>query len=199
MFYSDEMRNLLVTETNRYANQHNLQLAAITEDEMNKFAGILLFSGYNTLPNQRLYWNTDEDVSSNIVRKTMPRNRFMDIKRSLHMTNNDNLNSDDKVAKVRPLYDLLNKSLMQFKIFHRDLSCDEQMIPYFGKHSAKMYMRSKPVKFGYKLWVICSSNEFPYFLTIYTGRTDNSRGGVPLGTESSIPFRISSKFRIITL
>ena len=89
---------------------------------------------------------------------------------------------DDKVAKVRPLFELLNSNLMQFKVFHRDLSCDEQMLPYFGKHSAKMFMRSKPVKFGYKLWVICSSNGYPYFLTIYTGRNEKTKDAIPLGT-----------------
>lgn len=28
------------------------------------------------------------------------------------------------------------------------LSVDEQMIPYFGRHSCKMYMKGKPVRFG---------------------------------------------------
>ena len=39
MFYSEEMKHFLVTETNRSANQHNLQLPVIPEDEMTRFVG----------------------------------------------------------------------------------------------------------------------------------------------------------------
>ena len=30
---------------------------------------------------------------------------------------------------------------------------DELMVPYFGRHGCKQFMKNKPVKFGYKLWV----------------------------------------------
>ena len=28
------------------------------------------------------------------------------------------------------------------------------MVPYFGRHGAKQYIHGKPIKFGYKLWVM---------------------------------------------
>ena len=30
---------------------------------------------------------------------------------------------------------------------------DESMVPYFGRHGCKQYMRNKAVKPGYKFWV----------------------------------------------
>ena len=34
------------------------------------------------------------------------------------------------------------------------MSIDEAMIPYFGKHSTKQFIRGKPIRFGYKMWVL---------------------------------------------
>ena len=56
----------------------------------------------------------------------------------------------NKVAKVAFLYEAMNKNLSQWGIFHKKLSVDEAMVPYFGKHSAKMYIKGKPICFGYK-------------------------------------------------
>ena len=33
---------------------------------------------------------------------------------------------------------------------------DESTLPYFEKHGAKQYIHGKPIKFGYKLWVMAS-------------------------------------------
>ena len=30
------------------------------------------------------------------------------------------------------------------------------MVPYFGKHGAKQYIHGKPIKFGYKMWVMAT-------------------------------------------
>lgn len=47
---------------------------------------------------------------------------------------------------------------MQFDVFSHHLSIDEEMVPYFGRHASKMFIKTKPVRFGYKFWCICSSN-----------------------------------------
>jgi hypothetical protein len=53
------------------------------------------------------------------------------------------------------------------EIFSFSLSIDEQMVPHFGRHSCKMYIKGKPVKFGFKLWCLCSSEGYPYQLIPY--------------------------------
>ena len=137
---------------------------------MLKFIGIHLFSGYHILPRQRLYWEKAEDVNVSLVSGSMSRHRFEEIKKYLHMANNNGLNMDDKFAKVRPLINLVNQNLKQFGFFTRNLSADEQMLPYYGRHSGKQFMKNKPVKFGYKLWVLASSDGYPYHLIPYGGK-----------------------------
>ncbi|KRX78720.1 PiggyBac transposable element-derived protein 3 [Trichinella sp. T6] len=46
----------------------------------------------------------------------------------------------------------------QFDIFHEKLSIDEGMVPYYGHHSCKMFIRGKPIRFGYKIWTMSSAN-----------------------------------------
>ncbi|KRX20026.1 PiggyBac transposable element-derived protein 3 [Trichinella nelsoni] len=49
----------------------------------------------------------------------------------------------------------------QFGIFHEQLYIDEGMVPYFGHHSCKMFIRGKPIRFGYKIWTMSSANGIP--------------------------------------
>ena len=71
--------------------------------------------------------------------------------------------------------------MIQFGVQHEHLSIDESMVPYFGRHSCKQFIRGKPIRFGYKLWCICSSSGMPYKVVIYEGKTGNCEG--PLGTR----------------
>ncbi|XP_066958591.1 piggyBac transposable element-derived protein 3-like [Macrobrachium rosenbergii] len=44
---------------------------------------------------------------------------------------------------------------------------DESMVPYYGQHSAKMFIQGKPIKFGYKIWALCGIDGYPYKLQLY--------------------------------
>ena len=171
LFLSDEIVHHVVEHSIIYAQQKNNHSFVLSKDDIYKFVGITILTGYHSLPQQQLYWSKAEDVSVPIVSKCMSRNRFNEIKRFLHCCDNTKLDTKDKMAKVRPLLDLINKSLLQFGVFAEALSVDEQMLPYFGKHSAKMFIRNKPIKFGYKYWALCSKDGYPFQLDIYCGKT----------------------------
>ena len=172
----------LVCETNRYANRDkNMPDFQITNDEMHSFIGLLLLSGYNMRTSEKDYWSKSHDLSCPAFAETMSRNRFQKIKNVLHAANNQSLDSN-KMAKIKPLYDLLNQSLLMFGVLHENLSIDESMVPYFGRHSCKQFIRGKPIRFGYKCWVIASSCGLPYKITIYEGKDETCKG--PLGTRT---------------
>ena len=98
-----------------------------------------------------------EDLDAPIFRKIMSREKFMSIKKYFHIANNANL-TKSKVAKVLSLFNMLKERCLQFGVFDEQLSVDESMLPYRRLHSAKQYMRNKPVKFGHKIWMLCSAN-----------------------------------------
>ena len=72
---------------------------------------------------------------------------------------------------MEPLYDLLNKKIQQFGIVHEDLSIDDSMVLYYGRHSCKHFIRAKPIRFGYKLWVLASATGLTYKIEIYQGKS----------------------------
>lgn len=48
------------------------------------------------------------------------------------------------------------------------------MVPYVGRHSAKMYIRGKSIKFVYKLWVLASLQAYPFNLQVYVRKEKNN-------------------------
>jgi Transposase IS4 len=174
LIFDSEVLNLLVSQTNLYASQQNRHDFSIKLAEMRSFLGFLLFTGYHKLPQERMYWSLDNDLTTPIVRSSLTQQTFRSIKRNLHLNNNDQLDTNDKLYKVKPYVDVLNKKFQQFGTVHHNISIDEQMIPYRGHHSCKMFIFGKPIKFGFKSWTLASSSGYVYGFEIYSGKGSNT-------------------------
>ena len=79
LLFNDEIRDLIATETKRYASQQN-ELFYLQLHEIDTFIDIILLTGYNSRPCQRLYWSKDDNVTIPLIR-LMSRKRFEDIKK----------------------------------------------------------------------------------------------------------------------
>jgi len=66
------------------------------------------------------------------------------------------------MGKVRPLMTMLNERFQLFWPVENELSIDESMVPYYGRHSTKQFIRGKPIRFGYKLW--CLNTRLGYLI-----------------------------------
>ena len=67
-FFSEDVCSLIMSESERYAQQklhHDFYLSPV---ELDVFFGIILLSGYCSLPQERLYWCNDEDVGNDLVK-----------------------------------------------------------------------------------------------------------------------------------
>lgn len=60
---------------------------------------------------------------------------------------------------------------------------DEEMVPYFGRHSVKMYIKGKTIRFGFKLWCLCSSNGYLYKFIPYGEKTSTYENELGLGAN----------------
>ena len=178
LFFDESIIQLITVETKRYADQKGEHTFNVSESEIKAFLGILLLSGYHSLPREKLYWCNDEDVGVPLVQSKMSRNRFQTIKRFLHLSDNLNLEKNDRLRKIRSYLNMCKAALCQFGVFSKHLAIDEQMVPYFGKNSLKQYIRGKPVKFGMKLWVLASSDGFPFDFEVYTGKEGIAQKGL---------------------
>nr|CAH7734201.1 unnamed protein product [Callosobruchus chinensis] len=174
LYFSEDVWEKIVDFSKKYANDHNRHSFELDKTSLKRFVGILIFSGYHTLPATKMFWSKDEDKGIPLVRNCMSRNRFDSIKQNIHLSDNDQLDKGDRFSKLRPIFDMINEKNMQFGIFSYNLSIDEEMVPYFGRHSCKMFMKGKPIRFGFKLWCLCSSDGYLYEFIPYGGRSSNN-------------------------
>ncbi|KRX62646.1 PiggyBac transposable element-derived protein 3 [Trichinella sp. T9] len=165
--------------TERYALQKGVTLN-VEEEDIEKFFGLLLLSGYNCVPCENMFWSTAEDLAVPIARATMSRNRFHDLKKYFHIVDNMTLQEGDKLAKISPMYENMGKRLRQWGIFSEALSIDQCMVPYCGNRSCKMFIKGKEIRFGFKVWTMASSSGYPYAMQIYAGN-ERDRNKEPLG------------------
>lgn len=154
VMFCSSFYDVLIEQSNLYAIQHHSQLS-IDEDELRVFVGVCLLSGYCPVPNRRMYWSTDMDVNNPLVSSAIRRDRFDEIMRNLHFANNMLIN-DDPFYKVRPLFNIFNKTA---KLLPPDieLSVDETMVEYFGRHGCKQRIQMKPIRSGFKIWNLAGS------------------------------------------
>ena len=159
----NDIVDLLMEQTTIYAiRDKNKPNFSVSKGEMSNFIGLIFLSGYNIHKSQYDYWSVSPDLRCDSFRETMSRNRFAEIKPFLHAADNNALQEDTRMAKLKPLYNILNEKLVQFGIVHDSLSVDKSMVPYFGCHSCKQFIKAKPIRFGFKIWMLASSTGMLY-------------------------------------
>ena len=55
----------------------------------------------------------------------------------MHFADNLKLTPGNKMSKTSLLYDMMNKHLVQFDVFHSLVSIDESIVPYCGRLAQK--------------------------------------------------------------
>ena len=124
---------------------------------------MIMYMSVVHLPNTRLYWNTTMRVCA--ISDVMTRARFEFIMNSLHLSNNtlqpDRGDPDyDKLFKVREFLNNLNRNFESHADPEPIMSVYEQMIPFKGRHSLKVYMKNKPSKWGIKVWGLAGKSGY---------------------------------------
>jgi len=166
--FLDEVRDL----SNKYALQKFGTSYNITSEEINIFFAILLLSGYNPITDYDLYWSNSDDCVNKIVKEAISRNRFRLVKKSLHFGCKPDKEGEtpDKYKKVRMLIKHMQEKFSEMFIPEQNLSHDEAMIKYFGKHGLKQAIRNKPIRFGFKAWVLTTVSGYVVTFDLYQGK-----------------------------
>ncbi|KAJ8940340.1 hypothetical protein NQ318_011323, partial [Aromia moschata] len=171
----------LFFQTNLYPQQNfqkNNKIYKPTDSaEINTFIGINLLMGMKQLPSYRDYWSTrlilhDPYISKlTTVHRRNSNNflRFGWLLSNVHLNDNNlmpgrNSNNFDKLYKVRPFLEKLRTNFKMCLNLDKNLAVDESMIKL-------KYMPGKPVKRGYKVWMIANETGYCWDFDIYTGKT----------------------------
>lgn len=178
LFFNHDVIMHIVKQSVIYAAQQGNMSFTLSDSDIYCFLGILILSGYSPVPRRRMYWENNEDTRNILVTKCMSRNRFEEILRYFHVADNTNLAPNDKMAKVRPLFDMLNKTFIQFAPIEKEISIDESMIPYYGRHGCKQHIRGKPIRFGFKTWIAALRLGYCLYADPYQGRSERIETGL---------------------
>eukprot|EP00112_Aurelia_sp_Birch-Aquarium-sp1_P019240 Seg472.1 transcript_id=Seg472.1/GoldUCD/mRNA.D3Y31 product="PiggyBac transposable element-derived protein 3" protein_id=Seg472.1/GoldUCD/D3Y31 len=183
LFFDQQVEELIIGHTLKYAREvHNDHEFDFQKEDLLKFLIMITITSYNERPSYRLYWSKEEDVACPLISKLMPRSKFELVKHYIHVCDNNQFDITDKWTKLRPLVEMVNEKLKVFGIFRSNLSIDEQIIPYYGHHSCKMYHREKPIRFGFQFWVLAGDDGFPFHFEPYQGKSKTT-DGTPSGTK----------------
>jgi hypothetical protein len=187
-FITNEIIDLMVRETNRYAEQylqtHEIsrrskfrQWKPTTNEEMLKFFGIIIETGLVQMPKLKYYWSSSQLYGSEIIRNTMSRERFELLLKFWHFSNNDKKDSNqDRLFKLKPILDLLKVRFSSVYTPGSIVSVDETMIPWRGRLLFKQYLLGKAHKYGVKMYKLADTNGYTWNFVIYTGQQDSLAG-----------------------
>ena len=192
LFLDGRFYDLLVLETNRYAEQFLASPKAltlgphsrfrnwvpVTVAEMKEFIAIIIAMGLVQHQDLQDYWSTDVILQTPFFRSVMTRNRFLLILSFFHLNDNTTAvpkgqDGYDPVHKVRPVYDMFRSAYPAIYSPGQNLSLDEGMIAWRGNLGFRVYMPNKPNKYGVKTFEVCdSSNGYCCQLELYTGAVE---------------------------
>lgn len=90
----------------------------------------------------------------------------------------------DKLFNILPMIKHLNTLFPEIFSLSRYLAVDESMIAFTGSTTMKQYMPLKPIKHGFKVWVIAYSvTGYMLGFDIYTGKSAESEVNIGLGEK----------------
>ena len=187
-YFTDEMWNIITSETNRYyvqqqaaePNKHKTKWTHVTKEEMKAFVGIIIFMGIVKLPRINLYWSNDVLLHQEPVSSLMSQTRFRQIWRYFHLADNSTApprdhQDFDKIYRVRKYLELIKARSQALYRLSCELSIDETMVPHKGRLSYKQYIKNKPIKWGIKLWVLCEAKTgYVNKFQVYLGKEGNA-------------------------
>ena len=193
MFFSDQMLEHIMTETNRYGDSvfrekvnaggdnipyRTKQWKHVDFEELSAFIGLQIAMGLCSKSALEDYWEISNWVTYTPFTKVLGRNRYQLIHSCLHFNNNDNRIDRGEVGydalfKVRPLLDFVVPLCRQAYAPGETLSIDESMVAFKGRIYFKQYLPSKPTKWGLKVFMLADATSFYcHNIIIYTGKSN---------------------------
>ena len=130
--------------------------------EIRAFIGLLIMAGVHKLrklTTEKL-WRSDPRYKHHPFVATMARTRFRQLMRFLRF---DDLSTrparkkEDKLAAISETFNEINENFRIAYEPYEYLTTDEMLIPFRGRFFARVYMKSKPGKYGIKVWGVADS------------------------------------------
>ena len=183
-FFDDLNLDKIVEATNRYAERSHLCTScsgqSLDRDELRRYLGVPILLGINRTRNYAMAWNKKTSQYLPNLTNLMTRHRYEAISSFIHLVTPEEeaANSTDPLEKILPLYQHIEKKCLDLHQPLQELSIDERMVKSKARSFFRQYIRNKPQKWGFKLWVVADPTGYTVDFDIYCGarRTTSSSG-----------------------
>ncbi len=132
------------------------------------------------------YWAGKAIYNTPFPKSVMSRSRFQAISWNLHLCNleEDRENAKkkgtpdyDRLFKIKPLSTDIIAACKTYFHPNRELAADERMVASKARISFKQYMKDKPTKWGYKVFVLADSAcGYTWNFFVYEGKSSLATG-----------------------
>ena len=191
--FSEDMLVEVVTHTNekikeyrsRYADETRTELRDVSLSEMRAFIGLLYYTAIfkSNKENLESLFATD-GTGRDIFRCTLSLKRILVLLICLRFddssTRNERLETDPAAA-ISNIFNCMIRNSQDCYCIGETACIDEMLLGFHGRCRFRMYMASKPEKYGLKIMILCDAKTH-YLLNayIYTGKGSD---GVGLSSE----------------
>lgn len=176
----------VVEMTNLYGSRrHKANWKPVDIVTMRAYYGLLLLAGVYRSHGECMteLWN-DYDGRP-IFRATMALKTFKMINQCIRFDDREVRLQGEARDKLAPIRNIFEKWVHRQKMSYipgKNVTVDEQLVPFRGRCPFTQYMPSKPAKYGMKIWVLCDSDTYyAYNLEMYVGRNRNCQPEVNQG------------------
>lgn len=190
ILFENEIIEKIVIFTNQEIARQKLNYAEgtrYTQDtdstEILAFIGVLYISGAR----KDAHFDIREMFSEQgpkIYKAIMSECRFNFLLTCLRFDNKDVRNREDKFSPIRELWELFIFNCKQSYTPHAYCTIDEQLLGFRGNCPFRVYIGSKPDKYGIKINTLCDSRTYYMVNAIpYIGKEDRSKKQEPIATQ----------------
>uniref|UniRef100_A0AAV2LPJ5 PiggyBac transposable element-derived protein domain-containing protein n=1 Tax=Knipowitschia caucasica TaxID=637954 RepID=A0AAV2LPJ5_KNICA len=184
LYFDSDVMSTLMTNTNAYGRRQP-HFSPVCLKDMYSYIALVIYMGLVPLKTLLDYWRSSRLFTLPFPSRTMNRVRFNQISRCLHMNDPEvELENDlkkgspehDRLCRVRPLYERLLVACQAHYHPHQHISIDERMVRSKARIGFKQYVKNKPTKWGFKLFVLADSHGYTVNFFVYDGRVSLPSG-----------------------
>ena len=206
LYFTLELVSNICLFTNNYAlaNIHNFVSYGdkegfwsdpVTVEEMYKFIAVVIFMGFHELPSISDYWSSSWTCFTPVPRAFGTRIRFESILQFLKVVDHtkEDKKKEGKLTKIKYILEYIKDKCMSLFQPPCLLSIDERMVKSKGRSGMRQYIRDKPIKWGYKLWVLADAKTgYTSNFFVYTGKQE---GTIQHGLGYKVVFDLLEDFK----
>ncbi|XP_056095279.1 piggyBac transposable element-derived protein 4-like [Rhinichthys klamathensis goyatoka] len=192
LFFSKSVMRTILENSNAYGAMRHKGKEKPWQDisvkDFKTFLALVIYMGLLKCFTLTDYWRKSDIYSLPYPAQIMSGRTFLRICAALHLSDhkvdaeNDAKKGTpeyDRLCRIKPLYqDIRDACRSSFHPF-QNISIDERMVASKARHGLKQYMKNKPTKWGYKLFVLADSLcGYTWDFFIYEGKmnVEQSKG-----------------------